>query len=76
MSAFDVRAAAREQVQSLGAKFVATDLVSAGAEDKGGYAKAQSDDEQARTLAAIGRHIVDQDLVITTARSRVAPRRA
>jgi H+-translocating NAD(P) transhydrogenase subunit alpha len=38
-------------VQSLGATFVATELVSAGAEDKGGYAKAQSDDEQARTLA-------------------------
>jgi NAD(P) transhydrogenase subunit alpha len=76
VSAFDVRAAAREQVQSLGAKFVATDLVSAGAEDKGGYAKAQSDDEQARTLAAIGRHIVDQDLVITTAQipGRAAPR--
>ncbi len=76
VSAFDVRAAAREQVQSLGAKFVATDLVSAGAEDKGGYAKAQSDDEQERTLAAIGRHIVDQDLVITTAAipGRAAPR--
>ncbi len=76
VSAFDVRAAAREQVQSLGAKFIATDLVSAGAEDKGGYAKAQSDDEQARTLAAIGRHIVDQDFVITTALipGRPAPR--
>ncbi len=76
VSAFDVRAAAREQVQSLGAKFVATDLVSAGAEDKGGYAKAQSDDEQARTLAAISRHIVEQDLVITTAQipGRAAPR--
>jgi NAD(P) transhydrogenase subunit alpha len=76
VSGFDVRAAAREQVQSLGAKFVATDLVSAGAEDKGGYAKAQSEDEQARTLAAIGRHIVDQDLVITTAQipGRAAPR--
>lgn len=76
VSAFDVRAAAREQVQSLGARFVATDLVSASAEDKGGYAKAQSDDEQARTLAAIGRHIVDQDLVVSTAQipGRAAPR--
>ena len=76
VSGFDVRAAAREQVQSLGAKFVATDVVSAAAEDKGGYAKAQSEDEQARTLAAIGRHIVDQDLVITTAQipGRAAPR--
>lgn len=76
VSGFDVRAAAAEQVQSLGAKFIATDVVSANAEDKGGYAKAQSDDEQARTLAAIARHIVDQDLVITTAAipGRAAPR--
>jgi NAD(P) transhydrogenase subunit alpha len=76
VSGFDVRAAAAEQVKSLGATFVGTDVVSAGAEDKGGYAKAQSDDEQVRTLAAIGRHIKDQDLVITTAQipGRAAPR--
>jgi NAD(P) transhydrogenase subunit alpha len=67
VSAFDVRAAAAEQVKSLGATFVATELVSAGAEDKGGYAKAQAEDERARTLDAIGKHIVSQDLVITTA---------
>lgn len=75
VSAFDVRAAAREQVQSLGAKFVAQDLVSSGAETSGGYARAQSDDEQARTLAAIGKHIVDQDVVIATAQipGRAAP---
>jgi H+-translocating NAD(P) transhydrogenase subunit alpha len=76
VSAFDVRPAAAEQVKSLGASFVATELISAAAEDKGGYAKAQSDDEQARTLAAIGKHIVDQDLVVTTAQipGRAAPR--
>ena len=67
VSAFDVRAAAAEQVQSLGAKFIASELVSAGAEDKGGYAKAQAADEAKRTLEAIGKHIVMQDLVITTA---------
>jgi NAD(P) transhydrogenase subunit alpha len=67
VSAFDVRAAAAEQVKSLGATFVATDLVSASAEDKGGYAKAQAEDERARTLDAIAKHIVSQDLVITTA---------
>jgi NAD(P) transhydrogenase subunit alpha len=66
-SGFDVRAAAAEQVKSLGATFVASDVVSAGAEDTGGYAKAQSEDEAARTLATIARHIRDQDLVITTA---------
>jgi NAD(P) transhydrogenase subunit alpha len=67
VSAFDVRAAAREQVQSLGAKFVASDLVSAGAETAGGYAKEQGQDEQARTLAAIGAAIPEMDLVISTA---------
>lgn len=65
VSAFDVRAAAAEQVMSLGATFVASDLVDA--ETKGGYARAQGEEERERTLAAIGRHIVDQDLVITTA---------
>ena len=76
VSGFDVRAAAAEQVKSLGATFVATEVVSANAEDKGGYAKAQSDDERERTLAAIGKHIKDQDLVVTTAAipGRAAPR--
>ena len=75
-SGFDVRAAAAEQVKSLGAAFVQSDVVSAATEDKGGYAKAQSDDEAARTLATIGRHIVTQDVVITTAQipGRAAPR--
>ena len=67
VSAFDVRAAAKEQVMSLGATFVASDLVSPDAETKGGYARAQGEEERERTLAAIARHIVDQDLVVTTA---------
>src|SRR5207249_5855601 len=67
VSGFDVRPAAREQVLSLGATFVATEIVSASAEAAGGYARAQTSDEQARTLSAIGNHIKDMDLVITTA---------
>jgi H+-translocating NAD(P) transhydrogenase subunit alpha len=67
VSAFDIRPAAREQVQSLGATFVAADLVSAGAEAAGGYAKEQSSDEQARTAAALAKHIREMDLVVTTA---------
>ena len=76
VSAFDVRAAAREQVQSLGAAFVASDVVSAAAEDRGGYARAQGDEERERTLAAIGAHVRDMDLVLTTAQipGRPAPR--
>src|SRR5947207_9387559 len=76
VSAFDVRPAAREQVQSLGATFVATELVSESAETAGGYARVQTSDEQERTLAAIAGHIKDVDLVITTAQipGRPAPR--
>lgn len=76
VSAFDVRAAAREQVQSLGAKFVANELVSASAETAGGYAKEQAADEQQRTLQAIGAVLPGMDMVITTAAipGRPAPR--
>jgi H+-translocating NAD(P) transhydrogenase subunit alpha len=76
VSAFDVRPAAAEQVQSLGATFVASELVTPGAEAAGGYARAQTDDERTRTLAAIGAHIKDVDLVVTTAQipGKPAPR--
>lgn len=76
VSAFDVRPAVREQVQSLGATFVAAELVTAAAETVGGYAKEQSVDEQSRTLAAIGNHIKDVDLVVSTAQipGKPAPR--
>jgi NAD(P) transhydrogenase subunit alpha len=67
VSAFDVRAAAREQVQSLGATFVAAELASDAAQDKGGYAKAQSETEHERTLEVLDAHLKEMDLVITTA---------
>ncbi len=65
VSAFDVRPVVREQVQSLGATFVAAEAVSG--EGQGGYAAAQSDQEQARTRAAIQKHLKDIDVVISTA---------
>jgi NAD(P) transhydrogenase subunit alpha len=76
VSAFDVRPAAREQVLSLGATFVANDLVAASAETSGGYARAQSEDEAERTRAALAAHIKEMDLVVTTAQipGRAAPR--
>ena len=76
VSAFDIRAAAAEQVKSLGASFVASEVVSAAAETAGGYAKEQAEDEQQRTLATIGGHLPGVDLVITTAQipGRPAPR--
>ena len=67
VSAFDVRPAVREQVQSLGATFIAADMVQAGAETAGGYAKELAHDQHARELEVIHRHIKDMDLVITTA---------
>jgi NAD(P) transhydrogenase subunit alpha len=64
VSAFDVRSVVKEQVQSLGATFVE---VGATAEGTGGYAKELDRDQEARVLAAIGQHVKDMDLVISTA---------
>ena len=66
VSAFDVRPAAREQILSLGATAIGSDKVAA-AEGTGGYARAQTEDEQAQTLALITAHLKDVDMVITTA---------
>ena len=76
VSAFDVRPAAREQVMSLGASFVAAELAAPGAEAAGGYARAQTNEERERTQAALANHIAGMDLVITTAQipGRPAPR--
>jgi H+-translocating NAD(P) transhydrogenase subunit alpha len=76
VSAFDVRPAAREQVMSLGATFVAADAVTQSGEGTGGYARAQTDDEQSRTLAALAAHVPHVDVIITTAQvpGRPAPR--
>ncbi len=64
VSAFDVRPAVKEQVMSLGASFIEAE---ARAEGTGGYAKELSEDQQARVLEAIAKHIKDVDLVIATA---------
>jgi NAD(P) transhydrogenase subunit alpha len=65
VSAFDVRPVVKEQVHSLGATFVEVPEVAA--EGAGGYARELAQDDQARVLAAVGAHIRDMDLVITTA---------
>jgi NAD(P) transhydrogenase subunit alpha len=73
----DVRPAAKEQVQSLGAKFVAVeDEEFLAAESAGGYAKAMSAAYQAKQAELISEHIKKQDIVITTALipGRPAPR--
>lgn len=73
--AYDVRAAAAEQVESLGAKFIELDLESQDETQSGGYARELAEDDQARQLAALGEHVATADLVITTAAipGRIAP---
>lgn len=68
VSATDVRMAAKEQVQSLGGKFIMVeDDETANAETSGGYAKEMSDAYKAKQAALIAETIAKQDIVITTA---------
>jgi len=66
VEAFDVRAAAREQVESLGARFIEV-VADADAEDAGGYAKEMDDDYKQRQAALIAGHAAKSDIIITTA---------
>jgi len=77
VTATDVRPAAKEQVESLGAKFIAVDGDEfRQAETAGGYAKEMSKEYQAKQAALVAEHIKKQDIVITTALipGRPAPR--
>ena len=64
---YDTRPVVREQVESLGARFVELDLETEDSEDSGGYAKAQSEEFYQRQRAELGKHVAAADLVITTA---------
>src|ERR1700687_5593934 len=77
VTATDVRPAAKEQVESLGAKFIAVeDTEFKQAETAAGYAKEMSREYQAKQAALVAEHIKKQDIVITTALipGRPAPR--
>ena len=77
VTATDVRPASKEQVESLGAKFVAVmDDEFKQAETAAGYAKPMSAEYQAKQAALVAEHITKQDIVITTALipGRAAPR--
>src|SRR5499427_5903538 len=77
VTATDVRPAAKEQVESLGAKFIAVeDDEFKQAETAGGYAKEMSKEYRAKQAALVADHIKKQDIVITTALipGRPAPR--
>src|SRR6476469_8306234 len=77
VTATDVRPATKEQVESLGAKFLAVeDEEFKNAQTAGGYAKEMSKEYQAKQAALVASHIAKQDIVVTTALipGRPAPR--
>jgi len=67
VEAYDVRPAVKEQVQSVGAKFVELPLDTGQAEDTGGYAKAQDESFYQRQRDMLARVVAANDVVITTA---------
>ena len=68
VTAYDVRAATKEQVESLGGKFLIVDEEAMKeAETSGGYAKEMTEDYKKKEQDVIKNHIKDQDIVITTA---------
>lgn len=67
VEAFDVRPAVKEQIESLGAKFVGLSVISDEAEDAGGYAKETSQDTHAKELDLIASRLSVCDCVISTA---------
>ena len=67
VSAYDVRAAVKEQIESLGAKFVVLNIDSAAAEGQGGYAKAMDEEFYRKQRELLTEVIREQDVLITTA---------
>jgi len=67
VSGYDVRPAVKEQVQSLGAKFVELPLETGSSEAAGGYAKAMGEEFYARQRELLGRVVAESDVVICTA---------
>ena len=67
VEAYDVRPAVKEQVESLGARFVELKLDAGDAETSGGYAAAQSEEFYRRQRDLLADHLSESDLVITTA---------
>lgn len=67
VQAYDVRPAVKEQIESLGAKFVELPLETAGAEAAGGYAKAQDEEFYRKQRELMARVVAQSDVVICTA---------
>ena len=67
VSAYDLRPASKEQVQSLGGRFIELPIEASGAEDERGYARAQDESFYRRQRELLGRVVAEQDVVITAA---------
>jgi proton-translocating NAD(P)+ transhydrogenase subunit alpha len=67
VSAYDVRSAVKEQIESLGGKFVVLNIEAGASEDKGGYAKAMGEEFYRRQRELLTEVLREQDVVITTA---------
>ncbi len=67
VSGYDIRSAVKEQIESLGARFIVLDVGEAGAEDKSGYAKAMGEEFYRRQREAMAGVLSEQNVVITTA---------
>ena len=67
VEAFDVRPAVKEQVESLGAKFIEVELTDEETETKGGYAKELTDEDKLKQRELIHQHAKKSDVIITTA---------
>jgi NAD(P) transhydrogenase subunit alpha len=67
VEAYDVRPATKEQVQSLGARFVELEMETTDAETSGGYAKEQTEEQQRKQTELMTKHIIGADVVVTTA---------
>ena len=67
VQAYDVRPAVKEQVESLGARFVELDLDTGDSEDAGGYAKAQGEEFYQRQREELGKVVAENDVVVSTA---------
>lgn len=67
VEAFDTRPAVKEQVESLGGRFIEFEAHENEREDKQGYAKEMSNESQAKEMELIGKHAQGADIVITTA---------
>jgi NAD(P) transhydrogenase subunit alpha len=67
VSAYDVRSAVKEQIESLGGKFVVLNIEAGASEDKGGYAKSMGEEFYRRQRELLTEVIREQDVLITTA---------